>query len=387
LSVVYYDTHSVSLNHHGEELCGDQVKILRTPDKMLVVLADGLGSGVKANILARLTAEILVTMLRERVPLQDVLETVVGTLPTCKVRKIAYAAFVVVEIELATGRFRVINFDCPPPFWLRAGKILPLEQREEIIFGRKLRFSESTLLLGDFLGIISDGVMYAGMGLTMNFGWGRDQIGSYLEQIAKSRPAAAESVVRRLMEKTRDLYAGEPGDDATLVGILSRKPNQLMIFTGPPVDRNRDEDCVNRLLNFDGRKVVCGGTTGNIVADHLGEIAHLDLTTLREDVPPIGTLLDIDLMTEGVLTLAKTLRLLKDSGGNRNRVPVDRNGAALLARELLRADEIFFLAGEQVNPYYQNPLLPRNISIRHNLIEQLVETLAACHKNVKIEWC
>jgi len=385
--VVYFDTHALSLNHHGEELCGDQVKVFRTPEKMIVVLSDGLGSGVKANILARLTTEILVTMFRERVPLQDVLETVFATLPTCKVRLIAYAAFIVVEVELATGRFRAINFDCPPPFLLHAGKIVPLAQREEIICDRKLQHSEGVLELGDFLGVISDGVMYAGMGLTMNFGWGREQIGSYLEHLAKGRPAAAEVVVRRLMEKTRSLYNDEPGDDATLVGILVRKPNRLMVFTGPPVDKNRDEDCVNRLLNFEGRKVVCGGTTGNIVAEHLGEIVRIDLGTLREDVPPIGTLLDIDLMTEGVLTLAKTLRVLKDSGGDRNRVPVDRNGASLLARELLRADEIFFLAGEQVNPYYHNPLLPRNISIRHNLVEQLVEILANCHKNVKIEWC
>lgn len=387
MNVDYYDTHTLSLNHHGEELCGDQVKIFRTPDKILMVLSDGLGSGVKANILARLTTEILVTMFRERVPLQDVLETVIATLPTCRVRQLAYAAFLVVDLELATGRFRVINFDCPPPFLCRAGQLQPFGSREEIICGRKIQCSEGELQFGDFLGIISDGVMYAGMGLTMNFGWGRDQIGSYLEQITKNRSASAEAIVRRLIEKTGSLYGGEPGDDATFAGILVRKPNRLMVFTGPPTDRRRDEQCVDRLIQFDGRKVICGGTTGNIVADHLGEIVHLDLTTLREDVPPIGSLPDIDLMTEGVLTLAKTLRLLKDSGGDRNRVPLDRNGASLLARELLRADEIFFLAGEQVNPYYHNPLLPRNISIRHNLIEQFVETLATCHKNVKIEWC
>jgi len=315
------------------------------------------------------------------------LETVFATLPTCKVRLIAYAAFIVVEVELATSRFRIINFDCPPPFLLHAGKIVPLAQREEMIGGRKLHHAEGVLEIGDFLGVISDGVMYAGMGLTMNFGWGREQIGAYLEQIAKGRPAAAAVIVRKLMEKTSSLYRGEPGDDATLVGILARKPNRLMVFTGPPVDQQRDEECVNRLLGFAGRKVVCGGTTGNIVAEHLGEIVHLDLGTLRETVPPIGTLPDIDLMTEGVLTLAQTIRLLKDSGGDRNRVPVDRNGASLLARELLLADEIFFLVGEQVNPYYHNPLLPRNVSIRHNLVEQLLETLAACHKTVTLEWC
>lgn len=385
--MVHYDIHSVSLNHQGEELCGDQVKVVRSPDKTLVVLSDGLGSGVKANILARLTAEILVTMLRERVPLKDVLETVVGTLPTCKVRQIAYAAFVVVEIEQATGRFQVINFDCPPPFLLRAGKLIRLEPRVETILGRELHLSTGFLERGDFLGIISDGVLYAGMGVTMNFGWGWEQIGDYLEQIASSRPASASAVVRRLMEKTSSLYNGQPGDDATLAGVLAREPNRLMVFTGPPTDKSLDEQCVERLLHFEGRKVVCGGTTGNIVANHLGETVDLDLTTLREDVPPIGSLPHIDLMTEGILTLARTLRLLKESHGDASRVMLDRNGASLFARELLRADSILFLAGEQVNPYYQNPLLPRNISIRHNLIEQIAEMLTGFQKTVQIEWC
>lgn len=385
--MVHYDIHSVSLNHHGEELCGDQVKVARTPDKTLVVLSDGLGSGVKANILARLTAEILVTMLREHVPLQDVMETVVGTLPTCKVRQIAYAAFVALDIDNATGRFHLINFDCPAPLLLRGGRLVRLALREETILGRKLKLSTGTLERGDFLGIISDGVLYAGMGVTMNFGWGWDQVGGYLEQIANSRPASAAAVVRRLMEKTNSLYGGSPGDDATLAGVLAREPNRLMVFTGPPVDRARDEGCVDRLLHFPGRKVVCGGTTGNIVANHLGETVDTDLSTLREDVPPIGSLPHIDLMTEGILTLARTLRLLKESKGDASRILMDRNGAALFARELLRADSIFFLAGEQVNPCYQNPLLPRNISIRHNLLEQLAEVLTGFQKAVEIEWC
>ena len=144
---------------------------------------------------------------------------------------------------------------------------------------------------------------------------------------------------------------------------------------------------MERVLHFEGRKVVCGGTTGNIVANHLGETVDLDLTTLREDVPPIGSLPHIDLMTEGILTLARTLRLLKESHGDASRVMLDRNGASLFARELLRADSIQFLAGEQVNPYYQNPLLPRNISIRHNLIEQIAEVLTGFQKTVEIEWC
>ncbi len=384
--MIYFDTHERSLNHQGEELCGDQTKIVRPEGKTLVVLSDGLGSGVKANILARLTTEILVTMFRERVALKDVLETVVGTLPTCKVRQIAYAAFVVVEIEDATGAFRVINFDCPPPFLVRAGRLLRLEPRVETILGRDLKLSAGVLQHGDLLMVISDGVLYAGPGVNMNFNWGWEQVGTFLEQVARSHPATAEAAVRQLLDKTNALYDGQPGDDATGVGILARSPHRLMVFTGPPVDPARDVECVERLLGFAGRKVVCGGTTGNLVAEYLGQGVDLDLTTQREDVPPIGSLPEIDLMTEGVLTLAKTLRLLKESQGQAARVSPDRNGATLLTRELLRADSIFFLAGEQMNPFYHNPLLPRNISIRHNLLEQIIEILRGYHKSVEVEW-
>lgn len=385
--MLYFDTFSLSLNRHGEELCGDQVKILRTPGSLLAVLSDGLGSGVKANILARLTTEILATMFRERIPLKEVLETVVGTLPTCRVRKIAYAAFEVVEVELETGAFRVINFDCPPPFHLRAGRLLTMQRRAEKILGRDLWLSEGTLERGDFLGVISDGVMYAGMGTTMNFGWGREQVGAYMERIAERHPASSEMIVRRLIDKTRALYNGEPGDDATLVGVLARLPRRLMVFTGPPLDKGADERCVERLMAFDGRKAVCGGTTGNIVAEHLGETVSVDMSTLRGDTPPIGYLPSVDLITEGILTLAKTLRVLKESRGDPRRVPAGRDGACLLVAELLRADAIFFLAGEQINPHYQNPLLPRNISIRHNIIEQIAEQLTAIQKVVEVEWC
>ena len=80
------------------------------------------------------------------------------------------------ERELG-GELHVVELaEREPEFLLRAGRLLPLEQREETLLDRKLRLSAGELQFGDFLGVISDGVMYAGMGVTMNFGWGRDQI-------------------------------------------------------------------------------------------------------------------------------------------------------------------------------------------------------------------
>lgn len=384
---IFYDVAPLSLNHQGEELCGDQVKVLRNSRRTIVVLSDGLGSGVKANILARLTSEIIVKMLGADAPLQDVLETVVGTLPTCKVRKIAYATFAIVDLSHRTGSFKVINFDSPPALFLRQGKLTPLTAIEETVQGKKLTMAENTLARGDFLGLLSDGVLYAGMGATLNFGWGWNEIGSFLERSWMTHSHSAERLVKQVIRKTEMLYQGQIGDDATFVGLLGRRSNRLIVFTGPPVDKAKDESCVARLLEFPGRKIVCGGTTANIVAEHLGETVETDLTTLRDDLPPIGSLPDIDLVTEGILTMAKALQLLRDSKGEERRLPVDRNGAVLLVRELLRADSVVFLAGEMVNPFYQNPLLPKSVSIRRSLLDQITEVLASCHKEVRVEWC
>jgi len=224
------------------------------------------------------------------------------------------------------------------------------------------------------------------MGVTMNFGWGWDHISVHIEQAALGRIVCAEELVRSVMTKTRSLYHSHVGDDATMAGILARHANRLMVFTGPPTDKAKDVECVKRLLGFEGKKAVCGGTTGNIVAEHLGRVVETDMSTLREELPPIGILPEVDLLTEGILTLAKTLQLLKQCKGQDELLSEDRNGAVLLTRELLQADSIFFMAGEKVNAFYQNPLLPKSVSIRRSVLDQIVEELVNIHKEVKVEW-
>jgi serine phosphatase RsbU (regulator of sigma subunit) len=223
-----YEVFAQSLNRQGEELCGDQVKTLRTRDRTIVVLSDGLGNGVKANILSRLTSTIIVTMIREEAPLQEVMETVVGTLPLCKVRKIAYATFAVVEIQHATGEFKLVNFDNPAPLFLRRGRLHELSWQHRTIEGKQLEFASGTLEPEDFLGVLSDGVVYAGMGGTLHFGWGREQVATCLETAAKGQLHSAEQLVRAVMRETESLYGGQPGDDATFVGILARQ-NSAMV--------------------------------------------------------------------------------------------------------------------------------------------------------------
>jgi hypothetical protein len=385
---VFLDIFQRNLNKAGEELCGDQVRILKTNERTTVVLSDGAGSGVTANILATLTAEIIITMLREDASLHEVIDTVVRTLPVDRERRIAYATFTILTINHQDMSFRVTNFDNPPPFFFKRQKVAQLECERQMILKKKFNIYCGQLEMGDFLGLISDGVLYAGLGTSMNFGWGWDKINRYIEEEVYKYPVfATHSIINSVLTTTNRLYGFRPGDDSTFVGVMARKSNALMVFTGPPIDDGHDYIYVERLLHFEGRKVVCGGTTANIVGSFLKASVETRLSTMRANIPAIGRLPGIDLVTEGILTLAVTLELLQASKGSVNELSIDDNGAYLLARELLNADTIFFLVGQSINPGYQNPLLPRNISVRRHLIERIADVLKFFNKDVEIEYC
>ena len=382
----FLDIYDTGLNKAGEQLCGDQIKVFRNENKTIVVLSDGLGSGVKANILATLTSEIIVTLLKADVPLDEVIATVIGTLPICQVRHIAYATFTIVIVDPHSGAFQIMNFDYPPWFNFRRGKLTPLPTPIERIHDREIKVAGGVLARGDFLGLMSDGVQHAGLGMIENFGWGWASIAHFIEGLF-ARAYTARPIVREVIDKTNALYDRQPGDDATFVGIYAREKHSLMVLTGPPLDPTKDDLVASRLLNFDGRKVVCGGTTGNIVAEYLGEIVEVDVDTLREDVPPLGHLNQIDLVTEGIITMSKALDVMQACRAHWWRLPNDPNAAVMLARELLMADSIYFLVGQKINEFYQNPLLPRNLSIRKHLVEEIARFLIGHKKDVKVEFC
>ncbi|HEX9018722.1 MAG TPA: SpoIIE family protein phosphatase [Anaerolineaceae bacterium] len=382
----FLDIHQVCLHKHKEELCGDQVRVIKSPDATTLVLSDGLGSGVKANILATLTAEIIATMLREDADLRDVLDTVIRTLPVDPALHIAYATFTILTIAHADTSFRLVNFDNPPPFLVKGGRLASLETNRETILGKEIATSQGSLEMGDFIGLVSDGVLFAGPGATINQAWDRDAIGRAIERVFNGQVFSAHSVVNSVMAVTNQLYEWKPGDDASMVGVYRRQRHRLMVFTGPPVDNGFDYVPVFRLLDFPGRKIVCGGTTANIVASYLIAAVETDSHSMAEGIPAIGRLPGIDLVTEGIFTLAAALERLETSGGNIEAVEAEYNGAAMLARELLGADAIEFLVGQSVNPAYQNPLLPKNVSIRRYLIEHIAALLTRYHKDVAISY-
>lgn len=377
---------STSLNKVGEEICGDQVRILRSPGQTRLVLSDGMGSGIKAGILSTLTAEIFTRMLHRNAPLVDVVETVIQTLPLDPIQKVAYATFSIVEVDQTNLSFQIFNFGNPEVLLFRQGKRLALDWIPIDAAGKKILLAQGTLEMGDFLLLLSDGVVGAGPGAVINRYWGLDQISAEVEEVFKYHPSGAKAMVQRVMTRTRDLYAERPGDDASAAGLLIRACQTATIFTGPPTEKKDDRGIVERLMASDGRKIVCGDTSGTIVARLTGQKASSDLSTMREDVPPIGVLAGIDLLTEGIITMSKALQFLENWDGEIRRLPTDRTGPALLVREMLLADEITFFVGMKINPNYQTPLLPQSVSIRKVLVEKICACLEKQDKTVNVEY-
>lgn len=366
-----------SLNHKGEELCGDKVEIVRTGDSDILVLADGLGSGVKANILSTLTSKIIATMMREGSPLEDTVETISSTLPLCSVRHLAYSTFSILQIY-HDGRAHLVEFDNPACFCLRGGSLIrpPFVKRQ--ISGKEIRESFFQVELDDYYVLVSDGVIYAGVGETLNFGWTWDSVADYLRREAAKHPSA-HRLANSLASACNDLYMEKPGDDTTVAVAKVIQASHVHLLASPPQDPKDDERMVREFMQGADIRVVCGGTSGNMVARILEKPLRASLSYTDPSVPPTAQIDGIDLVTEGVLTLSKTLEILRKciqcSGEVQDLGLLDaENGAAQIARLIVeKCTHLTLYIGQAINPAHQNPDLPFDLSIKFRLLEELAD--------------
>lgn len=378
-----FETGISSLNKTGEELCGDKVEIARTDNSLIAVLSDGLGSGVKANILATLTTKIIVTMLKNGARLEDVLDTIGNTLPVCKVRNLAYSTFTIVQIDYEKEEVYVVEFDNPGTIFLRAKQVIPLEMRTRRIADKEIRECHFTMKEGDLLLAMSDGVVHAGVGGVLNLGWQRQNIANYLEKVVEDSHDARK-VADWLTDVCMNLYSDRPGDDTTVLAIKARYPRKATIVVGPPEDPAKDKYISDELFKTQGAKVVCGGTTSKIIARETNRELRVKLASLDAKIPPCGEIDGIDLVTEGVLTLSRTLDILKQV-----RFAEEirgKDGASELAKVMLSSDEIRFMVGKAINPVYQNPDLPIDYGFKMRLVESLKQYLIEQGKNIMVEY-
>ncbi len=381
---VKYKVYHKSLNKFGEELCGDVVKFKEYCGNFVFVLSDGLGSGVKANILATLTAEILTTLLKEGEELEEAIETVTKTLPVHKKVGLAYSTFTLFLGD-HSGNVEIVNFENPLPVIIRNSEIFNKKFSIIKIKERKLRVFKASLNPGDSIAVFTDGLIYAGAGAQFNFGWGWENIALYVKRLLNKK-FHPKVIIENVLKVVDRLYNHHCRDDSTIALISLKSLSGLVIMTGPPLNPSDDEKVVKKFLEFDGKKVICGGTTANIVSKLTGETPLYDPKTVRPGIPPMGKMKGVDLVTEGVLTLSETLKILKNVKCDETLIPKDRNAATELSQLLLQADYIKVLLGQSISPIYQHPSLPSNLSIRHRLVEELVDLLKKCGKEVSIEY-
>ncbi len=382
----FIDFATGSLNKYGEELCGDKVEFYNDDKMFIAVLSDGLGSGVKANILATLTAKIAITMLREGLRIEEVVDTVMHTLPVCTERNLAYSTFTIIKVA-HDGIVYIAEFDNPSIFFLSDREIKKIEWSTTEINGRKVKESKFKLEENDMLVFVSDGVVHAGVGKILNLGWQWEHIEQYLKKNT-SKVMSSKAVTNLLLGACDQLYMQQPGDDTTVATIKAVTPSKVVLFSGPPIDINKDKEVVDKIMSTSGKKIICGGTAANIVARELNQEIKSSLNLVDKDIPPIGYIKGIDLVTEGVLTLRKATEKLEQI---KESTDLDflykEDGASKLAKILYEdCTHIKLVIGRAINPAHQNPDFPNELSIKLYVLNELKNTLISLGKIVEVEF-
>lgn len=377
-----------SLNKYGEQLCGDHIDMVESEEDTIIVLADGLGSGVKANILSTLTAKIISTMMSEGMSIEDCVATIAATLPVCSERQVAYSTFTIIRIR-SGEEAEIIQYDNPRMIFLRGGKNYDYPVETMTIGGKSICRSKLSLCDGDLLIAVSDGALHAGVGRELNFGWERSNIIDFMETLADGG-FTAKTLTTILLEECNRLYGGKPGDDTTVCTVRIRKREPMNLMFGPPVNRDDQQRMISLFFAKEGKHIVCGGTTSTIVAKYLNKPLRPELNYSDPDIPPTASIEGVDLVTEGIITINRVVEYAKDYlVGNEaySQWSSKQDGASRIARLLFEeATDINLFVGRAINPAHQNPDLPISFNIKMRLTEELESCLKKMGKRVRVSY-
>jgi hypothetical protein len=374
----FLDIDSYSFNKYKQYVSGDVVLThkIKEENRVITCLSDGLGSGIKASVLANLTATMALKYTSNYAEVSETAEVIMETLPVCKVRKISYSTFTIIDIN-GSLHARVIEHGNPDYVLLRgvdrvrvSGSRIQLKKWSQ----REVNISEFDLQIGDRIIYFSDGVSQAGMGLPgFPLGWGVNAVVKSIEQwIGWEKGISSRALSRKIAIHARQIDSFEPKDDITCGVIYLRHPRFLLLVTGPPFSEAKDREMAAVVKSFNGRIVICGGTTAQILGRELDQEIEMDLENVDPEIPPPSRMAGIELITEGTLTLSKVSEML-ESGQKPETARA--NAASELVSILLDSDVIYFLVGTRVNEAHQDPNLPVELDIRRNIIKKIVSLL------------
>jgi hypothetical protein len=376
---------------HSQLISGDIFlsEAVKQDGRIVSVLSDGLGSGVKASVLATMTATMALKYTASSMDIQRSAEIIMDTLPICSVRKISYSTFTVVDME-SSGRTRIIEHGNPPCLLIRPGSELRVQKTDV----RPARWQDRVISLFTFdaqredrIIMFSDGITQAGMGEPRTpLGWGLPHVEAFVrEQIARAPTISARELSRRLVARAEEIDGLTAKDDITCSVIYFRSPRQLLVMTGAPFNRSHDADLAKIAEHTPGRKVICGGTTANIISRLLQREIQIDMRQpLDAKVPPTARMQGFDLVTEGTLTLGEVLRLLEVGFAPEE---LKANAAVRLAGMLLDSDIVKFAVGTRINEAHQDPNVPIELQLRRNIVKRIAQILESRYmKQVTIRY-
>ncbi len=388
MSNLFIESSWQSLNKHGEALCGDRVQIIRGDDgSMVMVLADGLGSGVKANILSTLTSKIISTMLAQQMTLEQAVGAIAKTLPICSERGVAYSTFTIIKVEKDMTA-RIIDYDNPHTVMLRDGNIYEYKSSLRNIEGKDIWQANVKLQENDTFISMSDGALYASANEFFDMkNWTRDHVAQYCRSVY-TPDSTAKQIQTSLLNKIYDLYGHVPKDDTTISVLKVRRRKTVNFMIGPPRKKEDDNRMLSLYFSKRGKRIVSGGSTAKMVSDYLAKpIEFLDQVPMAE-VPPMSAIEGVDLVTEGIVTLNRVLQYATERLEKPQPLPeyiCRQDGAALIATMLLdEATDINMFFGSAVNAAQQNDADFVQIGVKQNLVERLSTVLKKYGKSVKI---
>jgi len=376
----FIEVNSQQRNHDGERISGDVFlnRYMKEENRVIAVLSDGMGHGVKANILATLTATMALNFTREHKDVDRIAEIIMNTLPVCSERKISYSTFTIVDIE-SGGKATILEYDNPQTVILRGNQVFDPDWEKVVLnkgkhAGKVLKTCSFMPEKEDRIIFCSDGVSQSGMGSeSYPFGWERDNIAHFATTLVSSEASiSAMMLAGKIVNMAHKNDAYKAKDDISCAIIYFREPRQLLICTGPPYDKEKDKELANSVLGYKGKVILSGGTTADIVARELNREIVDELIFEDPELPPESFLEGIDLVTEGILTLQKVNEILKTYN---NSVRLGKGPADKIVRLIMESDEIHFIIGTRINIAHQDPNLPVELEIRRTVVKRIARLL------------
>lgn len=360
----------------GNEICGDVFLSKKIPEenRTIVVLSDGLGSGVKANILASMTASMALNFIKVHSPIGYTAKIIMNTLPVDNFRKISYSTFTIMDIE-GNRKVKLIEFGNPAVLIRRKGSFFTPEKSEisiksNIPAKQRLFTSEFEIGLDDRIIFFTDGVTQSGMGnKSMPFGWGRQNLCQYVEEMLQEKDDySAEEVAHGIVKRAVKNDHHTSRDDISCGVVYFRRPRKVLFCTGPPFKEENDRYLAEQIAGFPGQVIISGGTTAWIAGRELNREINVCLDSYSGELPPESEMKGADLITEGILTLGKVSEYLQKLNHLRDPIP---GPAGKIIRYFHDNDEIRFLVGTRVNEAHQDPNLPVELAIRRNVVKKI----------------